>query len=272
MTARDSLVWAAMTAAAVLMGGSMSATGSPKNDTLSKTMPDSFVYLRDVDPTIQQEMRYAGSDNFTGRPVPGYDAPECVLVREAAEALKAAQGDLKPLGYALKVYDCYRPAQAVAAFVEWSSEPDDPNAKRTHYPNLSKSDLFPGYIATQSGHSRGATLDVTIVPIGSTPSPAEADPVKPEACTERDPADNGLDMGTGFDCFDPKANTVTTGLTPEEEKNRQLLLDVMSRHGFQNYPKEIWHFTFQPEPYPDTYFDFPILPRPVTGSDSPGGT
>lgn len=237
--------------------------------TAESGVPDGFVYLRDVDPTIQQDMRYAGSDNFTGRPVPGYGAPECILVRQAAEALKAAQADLEPEGLSLKVYDCYRPEEAVAAFVDWSKEPDDPGTKRTHYPNLSKSILFPDYIATRSGHSRGATIDVTVVPAGSSPSPAEADPVKQEPCTVGDEADNALDMGTGFDCFDVKANTVTAGLTPEQERNRRILLDVMSRHGFKNYPKEIWHYTFEPEPFPDTYFDFPILPRPANGADAP---
>lgn len=261
------IVCLAFLVAPAVMEPATSAAGASETATHKSAMPDGFVYLRDVDPTIQQDMRYAGSANFTGRPVPGYDAPECILVRDAAEALKAAQADLKPMGYALKVYDCYRPAQAVAAFVEWSAEPDDPNAKRTHYPNLSKSDLFPNYIATRSGHSRGATLDVTLVPVGSTP--AEADPAKPEPCTEGDRADNGLDMGTGFDCFDPKANTVTKGLTPQETRNRQLLLDVMSRHGFQNYPKEFWHYTFLPEPFPDTYFDFPILPYPGSGPGDP---
>jgi D-alanyl-D-alanine dipeptidase len=225
-------------------------------------MPDSFVYLHDIDPTIQQDMRYASRNNFTRRPVPGYDAAECVLVREAAKALKAVQTDLKPMGYSLKVYDCYRPAQAVAAFVDWSSEPNDPIAKQSHYPNLSKSDLFPEYIATRSGHSRGATLDVTIVLIGSKPSPVTDDSSSAEPCTEGDPSDNSLDMGTAFDCFDLKANTGTKGLTPLEEQNRQLLFDVMARHSFKNYPKEFWHFTFEPEPYPDTYFDFPILPYP----------
>jgi D-alanyl-D-alanine dipeptidase len=251
-----------LTVAAISFGTSMSASGSPKNP-----LPDSFVYLRDVDSTIQQDMRYASSNNFTRRPVPGYDAPECVLVREAAESLKAVQADLRLMGYSLKVYDCYRPAQAVAAFVEWSSEPDDPIAKQSHYPSLSKSDLFPKYIATRSGHSRGATLDVTIVPVGSEPSPVTDGYSNAEPCTEGDPSDNSVDMGTAFDCFDLKANTITMGLRPLEEQNRQLLLNVMARHGFQNYPKEFWHFTFQPEPYPDTYFDFPILPRPVDRSE-----
>jgi len=226
----------------------------------NKTMPKDFVYLRDIDPSIQQDMRYAGADNFTGKPVPGYDAPECVLVRQAARALKAAQAELRPMGLSLKVYDCYRPKRAVAAFVAWSKQPDDPQAKLVHYPDLPKSALFPDYIATRSGHSRGATLDVTIVPLGSSPHASDAS--SEVACTQAEPDDNSLDMGTGFDCFDPKANTDARGLTPEQRRNRKLLLDVMARHGFKNYRKEIWHYTFEPEPYPDTYFDFPILPRP----------
>ncbi len=219
-----------------------------------------FVYLRDVDPSIQQDMRYAQNDNFTTKPVPGYEAAECVLVREAAEALKAAQAELKPMGLSLKVYDCYRPTQAVAAFVAWAKEPDNPEAKLTHYPDLPKSALFPEYIATRSGHSRGATVDITLVPLDT--SQAADDKGEPVACTSAAPSDNSLDMGTSFDCFDPKANTAAPGLTPEQRQNRQMLLDVMSRHGFKNYPKEIWHYTFEPEPYPDTFFDFPIEPRP----------
>ena len=223
-------------------------------------MPKDFVYLQDVDPSIEQDMRYAGPNNFTRRSVPGYDAAECVLVREAAEALKAAQADLKPLGLSLKVYDCYRPKQAVAAFVDWSKEPDDPDAKVEHYPDLPKSALFPEYIATRSGHSRGATLDVTLVPLGS---PTDTDGEDGVPCTQAQPSDNSLDMGAGFDCFDPIAHTDAPGLTTEQQRNRKLLVDVMRRHGFKNYPKEIWHYTFEPEPYPDTYFDFPIVPRPT---------
>lgn len=222
-------------------------------------MPKGFVYLRDIDPSIAQEMRYAGPHNFTGRPVPGYEAAECVLVRRAAEALKAVQAELRPRGLALKVYDCYRPAQAVAAFVAWAEEPEDPAAKRAYYPNLPKAALFPDYIATRSGHSRGATVDVTLMPRArSVPAETRQEPV---ACTQGAAGDTGLDMGTAFDCFDPKANTATPGITREQARNRKLLVDVMARHGFRNYPKEFWHYTFQPEPFPQTYFDFPILPR-----------
>ena len=244
----------------VLVSAVLTAAATPMS---AGIMPKDFVYLRDVDPSIEQDMRYAGSDNFSGRPVPGYDAPECVLVRGAAEALKAAQGELRPMGLSLKVYDCYRPTQAVAAFVDWSKEPDDPEAKLKHYPKLPKDALFPEYIATRSGHSRGATLDVTIVPLGSPLSADDSASDNQAACTSAQPSDNSLDMGTGFDCFDPKANTDAQGLTAEQRRNRKLLVDVMSRHGFKNYPKEIWHYTFEPEPYPDTYFDFPISPRPA---------
>lgn len=228
-------------------------------------MPKDFVYLSDVDPSIEQDMRYAGADNFTGRPVPGYDAPECVLVRQAAEALKAVQAEVKAKGLSLKVYDCYRPAEAVAAFVAWSKAPDDPDSKAAHYPALAKAELFPqGYIAAVSGHSRGATMDLTLVLL-------DADPVQPAtggnalgACTApaaMREADTSIDMGTGFDCFDAKANTAVPGLSIAQQQNRQELVDAMARHGFKNYDKEWWHFTLENEPYPDTVFDFPIEPR-----------
>jgi D-alanyl-D-alanine dipeptidase len=244
-----------------MLGVSLAATPLHPAD-----MPADFVYLHDVDPSIQQDMRYAGSDNFTEHPVPGYDAPECVLVRQAAEALKEVQADLKSQGLGLKVYDCYRPAEAVAAFVAWSKQPDDPASKAVHHPALAKTSLFPqGYIATVSGHSRGATMDLTLIPRGAKAVPPSATGHALGACTapqlERE-GDDSIDMGTGFDCFDVKANTETSGLTPEEEANRKLLVDAMARRGFKNYPKEWWHYTLDPEPYPDTIFNFPILPRP----------
>jgi D-alanyl-D-alanine dipeptidase len=227
-------------------------------------MPKDFVYLRDIDPSIEQDMRYAGADNFTGRKVPGYDAAECVMVRQAAEALKEVQAYVKAKGLSLKVYDCYRPPQAVAAFVDWSKAPDDPDEKAVHYPALAKSELFPqGYIATVSGHSRGATMDLTLVP-RNAPARPEANEHALGACTapaaDRE-ADTSIDMGTGFDCFDVKANTAFPGLSTEQQQNRDMLVDAMARHGFKNYEKEWWHYTLENEPYPDTVFDFPIEPR-----------
>lgn len=230
----------------------------------AEDMASGFVYLRDVDPTILQDMRYAGTNNFTGHPVPGYDATECVLVREAADALKAVQAEVKAKGLSLKVYDCYRPARAVAAFVDWSKLPDDPKAKTTYYPALSKSALFPNYVALVSGHSRGATMDLTLVPLDAPAVLPSASSGEAMACTaaqgQRAP-DASLDMGTAFDCFDTKANTETTGLTDEQHANREMLVDVMRRHGFKNYEREWWHYTLENEPFPNTIFDFPIEPR-----------
>lgn len=231
---------------------------------LADDMPNGFVYLRDVDPTIQQDMRYAGSNNFTGHKVPGYDAPECVLVRDAAEALKAVQAKVKAKGLLLKVYDCYRPARAVNAFVDWAKLPDDPKTKSIYYPALPKSALFPDYIALVSGHSRGATLDLTLVPLGAPAEQARRPSDAAMPCTAPQGGhspDTSLDMGTAFDCFDVEANTEAAGLTQQERNNRRMLVEVMSRHGFKNYEKEWWHFTLEDEPFPDTIFDFPIEPR-----------
>ncbi len=228
-------------------------------------MTKDFVYLADIDPTIQQDMRYAGANNFIGKVVPGYDAPECVLVKPAAEALKRVQDAVRGKGFTLKVYDCYRPARAVAAFVHWAKEPDDPKAKIIYYPNLPKSALFPDYIATRSGHSRGATLDLTLVPLDTAQASADAaDGTEPKPCTApqaKHAPDGSIAMGTSFDCFDVKANTAASGLTEEERANRAILVEAMQAQGFKNYPKEWWHYTLEGEPYPDTIFDFPIKPR-----------
>ena len=228
-------------------------------------MPKDFVYLADIDPTIQQDMRYASANNFIGRVVPGYEAPECVLVKQAAEALKRVEADMRAKGFTLKVYDCYRPARAVAAFVDWAKEPDDPKAKTVYYPNLPKSALFPDYIATRSGHSRGATLDLTLVPLDAgTATSAPSGDAEPKPCTApqvKHAPDGSVAMGTSFDCFDVKANTAARDFTKEESDNRAILVEAMQARGFKNYPKEWWHFTLEGEPYPDTIFDFPIAPR-----------
>lgn len=249
-----------MRAALLLASMAILATAGPA---CAQEMPDDFAYLADIDPTIQQDMRYATTNNFFGGAVPGYDAPECVLVREAAEGLKAVQDDLRGKGYTLKVYDCYRPARAVQAFVAWSKRPDDLEIKSIYYPALQKSALFPDYIALVSGHSRGATMDLTMVPLkAGDPSPtASREHGACNAAPDARASDGSIDMGTSFDCFDVKANTAAPGLTDKEKANRALLVEAMSRHGFQNYDKEWWHYTLKPEPYPDTIFDFPIAPR-----------
>jgi D-alanyl-D-alanine dipeptidase len=145
--------------------------------------------------------------------------------------------------------------------VEWAKTPDDAKAKTVYYPNLPKSALLPDYIATRSGHSRGATMDLTLVPL--SPS-EEAAPQSGGACTAPqtgEAPDGSLAMGTTFDCFDLKSHTIVPGLTEEERTNRTILVEAMQAQGFKNYPKEWWHFTLEGEPYPDTIFDFPIEPR-----------
>lgn len=229
-------------------------------------MPADFVELRDIDPSIVQEMRYATPHNFTGAPVDGYLAPTCLLTRPTAEALARAQRDFLEQGYTLKVYDCYRPQRAVGEFVSWAADLADQRMKPEFYPRVDKSVLFAdGYIAERSGHSRGSTLDVTLVALplaGAAPYiPGQPlmDCAAPQAI--RFP-DNSLDMGTGYDCFDTLANTADPRITGDQAKNRLLLGEGLQRQGFVNYDKEWWHFTFKPadqgEPYPDTYFDFPV--------------
>lgn len=231
-------------------------------------MPEDFVYLRDVDPTIQQDMRYAGSKNFTGKPVVGYDAPECVLTRQTAEALKAVQADLKAKGLGLKVYDCYRPARSVTGFVAWTKEPDDPEAKAIYYPNVPKGELIPNYIAARSGHSRGAAVDLTLAPLGETPkgSPATGPCTAPQNSKA---SDGSLAMGTTFDCFDGKSTLFASNITKEQNTNRVVLEEAMRAHGFNDYSFEWWHFVLANEPHPDTYFDFPIMPRRDSEAPSP---
>lgn len=175
-------------------------------------MPDSFVFLEDVDSTILQEIRYYSTHNFMGRRVEGYNTPSCILTKEAAQALKFVQSNAIELGYTLKVYDCYRPQQAVDDFVSWSSNTMDLLMKEEFYPTLDKLELFPDYIATKSGHTRGSTLDLTLVPL-PIPSQDVYSPGQPLvncfASVDERFHDNTIDMGTGFDCLSTYANTDT---------------------------------------------------------------
>jgi D-alanyl-D-alanine dipeptidase len=199
--------------------------------------------MRDVAalaPGIHIDMRYAGSDNFIGTPVRGYEAPRCYLLAPVAEALARVQAGLATQGLSLVVFDCYRPAQAVRHFVEWARDPSDLRTKATHYPRLEKAQLLDGYIAETSGHSRGATADVGLLR-------CDAD----ARCT-------ALDMGTGFDLFDTRANTDSPEVTRAQRDNRQRLLRAMQAQGFENYALEWWHYTFRPEPAPQTAYDFPV--------------
>lgn len=225
-------------------------------------LPDGFSRLRDVDPTILQEMRYTTHHNFVGRPITGYDAADCWLTNRTARLLKDVQATVSAKGYTLKVYDCYRPQRAVNDFYRWAQDPTDDVTRKEFYPRLAKDKLFPlGYIAKQSGHSRGSTMDLTLVPKGNGVSPTWniGDPLVDCAApaSKRFP-DTSIDMGTGFDCFDPKANTANPTITAAQKKRRAILLDAMTHAGFKNLPEEWWHYTLIDEPFPNTYFDVPI--------------
>ena len=200
-----------------------------------------LVDIRSLVPDVAEDIKYAGSDNFVGRPVHGYLAPTCLLLRPAAEALARVERELRAQHYRLKLWDCYRPARAVADFVHWAHDLGDQHTKPQHYPNLDKSQLLGDYIAPVSGHSRGATVDLTM-----------------ERCTADGTHCTPLDMGTGFDWFGVRAHTDAPGISAAQLANRHRLRAAMEREGFQNYPLEWWHYTLTPEPTPHTLYDVPV--------------
>ena len=227
------------------------------------SLPKDFVYLRDVDPSIAQDMRYAGPNNFTGRPLPGYGAAECVLRADVARALARIEADLARQQLGLKVYDCYRPARAVAAFARWSRNDSDAGAGKRFFPRLEKRALFNGgYIAAHSAHSAGNAVDVTLIARPAPLAPAFDPHAAYGPCTApaalRAP-DNALDMGTGFDCFDDSSRTSSAAIAPEQKRRRALLVAAMRRRGFHNYLREWWHFSFGARPA--QAYDFPIEAR-----------
>ena len=230
---------------------------------LALAAPSSFVALEDVDATILQDMRYATPYNFVGRRIDGYRQPVCILTRRAARALQRAQKDLREEGYTLKVYDCYRPQRAVDHFARWA-ENGSRTMKREFYPRVSKRRLFDqGYLARRSGHSRGGTVDLTLVKLPAKPQPTwtrrEFGRVRCTAPRRRRFPDNSVSMGTSYDCFDIRSHTYTS--KGRVRRNRVLLRRTMERAGFEPYDNEWWHFTLRRERYPDRYFDFPVSRR-----------
>ena len=227
-------------------------------------LPDGFVRLSEVAPEIAREIRYTTAFNFVGAPIDGYHAPECILTEPAADALREVAADLASRDLGLKVYDCYRPQQAVDHFARWARG-DDASMKRAFYPDEPKSRLFArGYIAQRSGHSRGSTVDLTLVRL-----PAQASVLPPSAYPTGEPLprcdreaerflERDLNMGTAYDCLSPTSATASRAVSAEARRNRQTLVEAMSRRGFRNYSKEWWHFTLRGEPFPRTYHDFPV--------------
>jgi D-alanyl-D-alanine dipeptidase len=229
----------------------------------AQKLPAGFVYLRDVDPTIIQDMRYAGSNNFVGRPLRGYDAAECVVKREVGVLLKSIQEELALQGLSLKMFDCYRPTRAVAHMVAWSREGKETPAQKRYNPAFSRADLFRlGYIATHSGHSTGAALDLTLVDLKADNSAVFDSSKDYGDCTAnvylRAP-DGSVDMGTSYDCSDVKSHTSAKSITAAQRRWREKLVLVMARRGFVNYSKEWWHFSL-PGAGGQAY-DFPIARR-----------
>jgi D-alanyl-D-alanine dipeptidase len=200
-----------------------------------------MVDMRALVPDLSHEIRYFGSENFVGVPVDGYQAPRCWLKREAAQALARVEASLRSRNQRLRVYDCYRPARAVAHFMRWVEDPADLATKPRFYPELDKSELPGVYIGRVSGHSRGATVDLTLL-----------------QCDARGADCRPLDMGTEFDFFGPRANTDTPLASEAQRRNRHALRDAMAAHGFHNYAMEWWHYTFRPEPTPGILYDVPI--------------
>jgi D-alanyl-D-alanine dipeptidase len=226
-------------------------------------LPGGFVFLRDIDPGIIQDIRYAGSNNFVGRPLRGYDAGECVVKRKVGLMLRSVQQELAPQGLSLKMLDCYRPARASRDMVVWANNGKETPAERRYNPAFHKADLFRlGYIAERSGHSTGAALDLTLVDLKADNS-AVFDPAKTYAdCTAPESArapEGSVDMGTGYDCTDVKSHTAARSITPAQRKWREKLVQVMARRGFVNYSKEWWHFSM-PDAGGQAY-DFPIARR-----------
>lgn len=221
----------------IVVVGRCSASGnqtavSPTDDT------SQFVTLTDVVPDVILEIRYFGTYNFVGSRIDGYLEPTALLTRQAADSLKVISDELKAQGYRLKIYDAYRPQKAVDHFVRWAEQIPDTLMKPYFYPDLDKSVLFAkGYIAKKSGHTRGSTVDLTLFDMN----------------TEKE-----VDMGGTFDWFGPESHPDFRGITPAQFANRMILRRAMMRHGFKPISSEWWHFTLKNEPFPNTYFTFPV--------------
>ena len=206
--------------------------------TSQNRLPKGFDYVHDIIPDIQLELRYFGNDNFIGKPIDGYKKNVAIMSTEAITALKNVQDELKQYNLSIKIFDGYRPQTAVNHFVRWAKQLNDTVNKQKFYPKVRKEHLFEvGYISSKSGHTRGSTIDMTFVDIITGEE---------------------LDMGSPWDFFGSESWVANLELTAQQRANRMLLQTIMRKHGFKYYTKEWWHFTLKNEPFPDTYFDFPV--------------
>ena len=204
----------------------------------SQTLPEGFSYMKDVAPTITSELRYCSNNNFLGVSVNGYNEDVLITSTKTAKALKKIQIELSKQKLGLKIFDAYRPQTAVNHFVKWARKVNDTIKKQEYYPELNKRNLFRlGYISTKSGHSRGSSVDLTIIDLE----------------TEKE-----FDMGSPYDFFGNISHITYNNITDKQKENRKKLREIMSKNGFRPYKNEWWHFTLRNEPFPKTYFDFPI--------------
>ena len=204
----------------------------------AQNLPKGFSYIKDIDPTIVEELRYCTSNNFVGQPIDGYNKAILITSTKTAEALHKVQRELLSKELSLKIFDAYRPQTAVNHFVRWARKVNDTLMKKQYYPKVNKRHLFKlGYIASKSGHSRGSSVDLTIFDLNTGKE---------------------LDMGSPYDFFGEISHVNYTKLSKKQLENRLLLQRIMQKHGFRSYKNEWWHFTLRNEPFPKTYFSFPI--------------
>lgn len=204
----------------------------------SQEMPSTFVYLNSIEPSIQVELRYLSSNNFIGKPINGYKSNCLITTKEAAKQLQIIQQKLLKENLSLKIFDSYRPQQAVDHFVKWAKVLNDTLMKQEYYPKVRKSQLFNlGFIASKSGHTRGSTVDLTIVNLKTNKE---------------------LDMGSSYDFFGKESHPFYKNITKKQKQNRLFLRKIMVENGFKPYNNEWWHFTLKKEPFPKTYFNFPV--------------
>ena len=203
----------------------------------SNELPEGFVYIDSIIPDISIDLKYYSKNNFVGERITGYKEPVLIATKEVAYALREVQKDLSHFNYGLRIFDCYRPQRAVDHFAKWARN-NDRKMKKTHYPDVKKKNLFKeGYIASKSGHSRGSTVDLTIIDFDSG---------------------NELDMGTIYDFFGKQSWIENEQLDHKQKQNRHLLQSVMKKYGFKPLEEEWWHFTLSNEPFPDKYFNFVV--------------
>lgn len=207
-------------------------------NTAAQKLHKDFVYLSDVDASILTELRYFSKRNFIGKPIDGYQKDCVIVTKQTAVALQKIQAIVKKEGLSLKIFDAYRPQQAVNHFVRWARVLNDTLMKNEYYPKVPKSQLFQlGFIASKSGHTRGSTVDLTLVDLKSGKE---------------------IDMGSTYDFFGEESHPFYTKITKKQQENRLYLRKIMLENGFSPYDNEWWHFTLKNEPFPDTYFNFPI--------------